>query len=299
MRTRPYRGWDDLRAMQAVCSERLLASPGRAAAHPGDIAWWVGWPPSSVESLAEMFLLWEEGDDVVGFAAFLPDDGDLSVFASPALTDTGVAGEFENAAHSWASGRDASVRWIEFEDETAAVERWRDRGYRPTDESYLNLTRALDDVVDEGRGKGRGKDRVRPVGDDDVEGRASITHAAFASPKPFAEYAADYAVFRASPAYPHGWDLLLRDADGRAAACCIAWPDPVSRAGTFEPVATHPELHRRGFGRALLLDGLRRFAAAGMMYAIVGVHADNPGAEALYRSVGFRRDRVLRAYERP
>jgi Acetyltransferase (GNAT) family. len=73
---------------------------------------------------------------------------------------------------------------------------------------------------------------------------------------------------------------------------------PVSRAGTFEPVATHPDLHRRGFGRALLLDGLRRFAAAGMTYAIVGAVIENPRAEALYRSVGFLPDRLLREYER-
>ena len=294
MDTRPYRGWDDLRAMRSVCSARLLASPGRAAAHPGDIAWWVGWPPRPVERLAETFLLWEEGGEVVGFASFLPDEGDLSVFVSPSLTDTEAAVEFEDAAHTWATRGGASVQWTEFEDETAAVERWRDRGYRPADVSSLNLTRTLDALLDEGGGD----DRVRPVGDDDIEDRAAITHAAFGEPGPFADYAADYAGFRASPAYPHGWDLLLRDADGRAAACCIAWPDPVSRAGTFEPVATHPELHRRGFGRALLLDGLRRFAAAGMTYAIVGVDVDNPGAEALYRSVGFRPDRVLRGYER-
>jgi hypothetical protein len=37
-----------------------------------------------VERLAEMFLLWEEGDEVVGFAAFQPDEGYLSVFQSPA-----------------------------------------------------------------------------------------------------------------------------------------------------------------------------------------------------------------------
>ena len=134
---------------------------------------------------------------------------------------------------------------------------------------------------------------------DDIEDRAAITHAAFEAPEPFDRYLADYAAFFASPAYPHGWDLLLRDTDGRAAACCIAWPDPVSRAATFEPVATHPDLHGQGFGRALLLEGLRRFAAAGMTYAIVGVDVDNAPAKALYRSVGFRPDRVLRAYERP
>ncbi|MDP9330518.1 MAG: GNAT family N-acetyltransferase [Actinomycetota bacterium] len=62
---------------------------------------------------------------------------------------------------------------------------------------------------------------------------------------------------------------------------------------------THPDCSVRGFGRALLQEGLRRFAAAGMTYAIVGVDADNPGAEALYRSVGFRPDRLLRVYARP
>jgi hypothetical protein len=35
-----------------------------------------------------------------------------------------------------------------------------------------------------------------------------------------------------------------------------------------------------------------------MTYAIVGVDVANPGAEALYRSVGFQPDRVLRVYER-
>ena len=295
MSARAYRGWDDLRAMQALCSAKLLASPGRAVAHPGDIAWFAGWPPGPVQRLAERFLMWEEGDEVVGFASLDPEEGDFSVFVAPTLMDTAAAIHFEDDALAWASRGDGPVRWVEFEDETAAVERWRDRGYRPTDVAYLNLTHALDDEA----GRGTGDDRVRPVGEGDVEDRASITYAAFESTDPFEEYAADYAAFRASPAYPRGWDLMLRDEHGRAAACCLAWPDPVSQAGTFEPVATHPDLHRRGFGRALLLDGLRRFADAGMTYAIIGVEVDNPGAEALYRSVGFRPDRLLRGYERP
>jgi GNAT superfamily N-acetyltransferase len=292
---RPYRGWDDLPAMQAVCSAKLLAAPGRAVAHPGDIAWWVGWPPSSVERLAEEFLLLEDGDQVVGFASVMHDDSDLSVFVLPALADTETASDFEDEALTWASRGDISVRWVEFEDEITAVQRWHDRGFRPTQEAYLNLTRALDDVDRDSDAD----ERVRPVGDDDVEGRASITHAAFGSLKPFDEYAANYAAFRGSPAYPHGWDLLLRDPDVGAAACCIAWPDPVSHSGTFEPVASHPKVHGRGFGKALLLDGIRRFAEAGMTWAIVLVDVDNPRAEALYRSVGFEPDRTLRVYGRP
>lgn len=293
MDVRSYRGWDDLRAMQAVCSSKLLAAPGRAVAHPGDMAWWVGWPPRSPEALADRVLLWEDGGDVAGFATFDPE-GDLSVFLMPARADTDAAGGFEDVALAWASRGDVPVRWMEFEDETAAVERWHARGFRPTDVGYLNLVRPLDDPADRGATDGR----VQPVGEDDVTERAAITHAAFEDSEPLGDYAADYTAFRASPAYPDGWDLLLRDAGGRAAACCLAWPDPISRAGTFEPVAVHPDLHRQGYGRALLQDGLRRFAEAGMTYVIIGAEVDNPGAEALYRSVGFRPDRMLRGYAR-
>jgi hypothetical protein len=139
------------------------------------------------------------------------------VFVSPEFTDTEAAVDFEDAALTWASRGDTPVRWTEFEDETAAVERWRDRGFLPTDEGYLNLTRVLDDAVAEAERD----DRVQPVGDDDVEDRASITHAAFRKKRPFAQYAAEYAGFRASRAsgrrLQRTVDRRMRDHDsGRA-----------------------------------------------------------------------------------
>ncbi len=280
--------------MQALCSARLLAAPGRANAHPGDIAWWAGWPRKSEETLADTFLLWEARGDLAAFAARDPDEGDLAVFTAPACAETPDAIAFEEAAHAWASRGDRPAQWVEFDDEHDAVGRWRDRGYHPAPGGYLNMTVSLDDVDADAPAD----DRVRPVGDGDTTDRAAITHAAFESDRPLTDYAADYALFRASPAYPDGWDLILRNDDGRAVACCIAWIDPVSRASTFEPVATHPAFHGRGFGKALLLDGLRRFAAAGMTYAIVGVVVGNTPAESLYGSVGFRPDRTLRVYKR-
>jgi len=291
---RPFRDWEDLRAMQALCSARLLAAPGRAVAHPGDIAWWAGWPPKSDDALAHTFLLWEVQGDLAAFAARDPDGGELAVFPGPAHAETLDAIAFEEAALAWAARDGTPVQWAEFEDEHDAVGRWRDRGYQPATGGYLNMTVSLAEV-DAGA---PADDRIRAVGDKDAADRAEITHAAFDSDRPFAAYAADYATFRASPAYPDGWDLILRDDDGRPAACCIAWIDPISRVGTFEPVAAHPAFHGRGFGKALLLDGLRRFAADGMTYAIVGVVVGNAPAEALYRSVGFRPDRTLRVYER-
>lgn len=293
MVTRPCGGWDDLPAMQAVCSATLRASPGRASAHPGDIAWWAAWPPQPEDRLADMFLLWEEGDGVVGFGARRPDDADLAIFVDPVHANTEEAIRFEDEVEAWAVSFGGPVNWSVFEDE-AMVERWQHRGYRPVGNAYLNLVRQLADVRD-----AEADPRVRPVDDDDVDDRARITHDAFEKAEPMSDYLADYRRFRTSPAYPHGWDLMLRDPDGHPAACRIAWPDRVSGAATFEPVATHPSMHRRGYGAAVLREGFRRLAAAGMTYAIVGVETDNPAAEALYRSVGFHPDRVVRSYQRP
>jgi ribosomal protein S18 acetylase RimI-like enzyme len=55
----------------------------------------------------------------------------------------------------------------------------------------------------------------------------------------------------------------------------------------------------QGLDDALLLEGLRRFAAAGMSYVIIGADVDYPASQALYRSVGFLPDRILRDHERP
>ena len=241
-----------------------------------------------------MFLLWEAGGQVVGFAARDPEENDLGVFVAPTLEHTPDAIALEDTALAWASERGTSVQWMEFDDEHDAVRRWAERGYLPTPGGYLNLTAGLERVDPHGPADRR----VGSVADEDIADRAAITHAAFGSSRPLADYVADYERFRASPAYPHGWDLVLHDDDGRAAACCIAWIDPTSRVGTFEPVATHPRAEGRGYARALLTEGLRRFAAAGMTYAIVGVVIGNERAEAVYRSVGFAPDRVLRSFER-
>jgi ribosomal protein S18 acetylase RimI-like enzyme len=298
-RLRPWRGWDDLIAMQALCSRRLASAPGRAYAHPGDIAWWAGWPPADHAGLAAKCLLWEEADELAGFAMLDPADRAFSILVAPERIDTEHAAAFEDAVTARvARGVDGPIRVLEFEDEHATIERWRRRGFSPIDEGYVNHVRSIDPATD----TGPQDDAVviAPVGDDDVDARASVTYAAFANERPYERYLADYAAFRGTPAYPGGWDLLARDAaSGAPVACTIAWADHASGTGTFEPVATHPDAHRRGFGRAVLAEGLRRWAEAGLHTAIVGSELHNEAASALYRSAGFVPDHLLRVYERP
>ncbi len=83
--------------------------------------------------------------------------------------------------------------------------------------------------------------------------------------------------------------------DGRIAAFCIAWLDPLNRVGLFEPVGTHLDFQRKGLGRAVVFEGLRQLRAAGMQTAIVGAESDNPPAYHLYVSVGFRSIYKIRA----
>ena len=229
--------------MQSLCAARLLASPGRAK-HPGDIAWWAGWPRKSDEALADTFLLWEVRGALAAFAARDAGEGDLAVFTAPAHAETPDAIAFEETALAWASRGDTAVQWVEFEDEDDAVGRWRERGYRPTPVGYRNMTVSLEDVDADAAVDvrvRRSATTTRPI--------AAITHAAFQSDRPFTDYAADYAAFRASPAYPDG-STLPRDDDGQAVACCIAWVDRSAepRPGTRRHA---PRVPRARFCKAL------------------------------------------------
>ena len=88
-----------------------------------------------------------------------------------------------------------------------------------------------------------------------------------------------------APLYRRDLDLLAAASDGSVAAFCTVWFDDVNRAGVFEPVGTVPAHQRRGLGKALLCEGLRRLKKLGATMAYVGSYS--PEAGALYASVGF------------
>jgi mycothiol synthase len=66
----------------------------------------------------------------------------------------------------------------------------------------------------------------------------------------------------------------------------------------FEPVGTHPDFLRKGLGRAVMLEGLRRLQQSGMRQAIVSTYEDNQAAIKLYESTGFQVVTQLGTYEK-
>jgi GNAT superfamily N-acetyltransferase len=98
-----------------------------------------------------------------------------------------------------------------------------------------------------------------------------------------------YERLRTKPLYREDLDLVVATAEGDLAAYCIVWWDPETRTGEFEPVGTAERFRRRGFGKAVLLEGLRRLHELGAEYAIVisGMGPEAEPARRLYGSAGF------------
>jgi mycothiol synthase len=88
-----------------------------------------------------------------------------------------------------------------------------------------------------------------------------------------------------APLYRRDLDLVAIAPDGSVAAFCTIWFDDVTRTGAFEPVAAVPAHQRRGLGKAVMTEGLRRLQRLGATQATVGSYSAHAGA--LYASMGF------------
>lgn len=98
---------------------------------------------------------------------------------------------------------------------------------------------------------------------------------------------AAYRRLREAPGYAPDLDLVAAAPDDAFGAYCICWYDPVNRTGEFEPVGTRPAHRRKGLGRAVILEGLRRLRDRGAETAYVySVHTSDASTR-LYESAGF------------
>jgi mycothiol synthase len=92
-----------------------------------------------------------------------------------------------------------------------------------------------------------------------------------------------YRNIQTAPLYRRDLDLVAIAPEGDIAAFCTIWLDDGTRSACFEPVATVPAHQRRGLGKAVMTEGLRRLQRMGAATALVGGYST--AANALYRSV--------------
>lgn len=141
---------------------------------------------------------------------------------------------------------------------------------------------------------------VRSVRDEpaDLQARVDL-HCEVWAPSKFSH--TGYERLRTKPLYRPDLDLVVETAEGELASYCIVWWDPVTRMGEFEPVGTAERFRGRGYGKAILREGMRRLRALGGGYATVINTMDERGEASryLYASAGFRTVAMFERYSRP
>jgi GNAT superfamily N-acetyltransferase len=301
---RLYQDERDLKAMRNLLIAGRRANNGSYYIHTGDLNWWLYYPPLEGNFWDHIYL-WDDPTEpggLLGWALVSPDWVGIDVYILPDLRGSALARDMylwteeqaEKIAHK--QGKTTiHVLWVLHDDEVLD-HYFRQRGYE-LKRGYVHLTRRLDEMIP--AAQGMGEFEVRGCkGEPEVADRAKAQYGAFGSSAPFERYLERFRNFMRSPVYKHELDIVALAPDKQLGAFCIVWMDQVNQVGLFEPVGTHPIVQRKGLGKAVMLEGLRRLQASGMRQAIVSTFEDNPAAINLYESVGFHVINKLGTYEK-
>ena len=278
--TRPYAGEDDYARMRSLLVTIAAAGPAHYCT-VGDLDWWRfgNGDPETVRATQ----LWFDGDELVAFA-WSPYDaqGELLTHPDYRAAEDGLYAWIEARRGQAAPSQPCAV-WA-YDSDTPRVACLRARGYARTGRCFryrtCNLAEAPPAVP---LPPGYSIRNVR--GEADLERRVAVHRAAFAPSRMTVE---KHRRVLAAPTYRADLDLVVVAPGGDFAAYCLVWLDTANALGVFEPVGTDPAHQRRGLGKAVLAEGLRRLRALGARAAFVNSHGDSVAANRLYDSAGFR-----------
>jgi mycothiol synthase len=300
---RGYQGAGDMELLRTFVVS-MRAGGDHACWHSGDLVWRL-FLHSLGHELEQTVRLWFDGrGQVQAFAIVTPRSrtGNLlfdvqvhPLARSQVLLEQVLSWVESQAAATVPAPRllctDTGVHDVDVE-QMAALQA---RGFRPRGDGGLLLARSLAEPIP-GPALPAGF-RLRPVAGPQEAGPRAEAHRDAFHPSRITDEA--YLHLMGTPGYAAAWDLVAEAPGGALAAFCLLWLDAANGTGEFEPVGTRPAFRRRGLARALLLEGLRRLAAAGATSAVVGpIDADDGVALELYRSAGFVPVHCLSTYVR-
>ena len=256
-------------------------APFAAGLHSGDLGWHLRLPD---ERLDDAFLVWADGgaplavglaEDVVLRTAVAPAH-DQSPELAEALAD--VMREFEYVD---ALGGSAVRRLL------------LERGWSVDPDPWVLLHKDLgaDDAAVEDAGS-----RVLD-GEADVEARTAVQRSAFA---PGSTFWPEYWLRMAEgPTYDPRFEMVTWTSDGRPAAAATGWYAGPGRCAILEPVGTHADHRRAGYGRRVNLAVMAALARAGASGVRVHTPASNIAAVKAYEACGMRHVDWTTALVRP
>ena len=297
MKQRMYAGEADLKLLQDFNAAAIAVTDHCGYLHPGDIPFHI-YNGNKRYDPTEILKIWEDERGVAAWRMVDPSHKSYDAQVRPDLR----GGIFERDLLE-----DAEARLMEFmrrydvRSDVICADAFR--GDTPRSELLVALGWEPDDELPYVLNKMKIEPVIvpaLPVGysfrsahaPDDAAALAEVHNASFgASWTP-----ESYRRFMASPGYAPERELVIQAPDGSLVAFTIIWYDHLNRTGSFEPVGTHRDHWRQGFGRAVMTYGLQQMAAAGMELATVAHFGNNEAARGLYQAIGFRPWHLLDGY---
>ena len=294
----PYQDARDLDALLALTAAASTSGARHGYYEPGDVVWQMfQWPPLVFDP-AEHIFIWHDDADTdgtpVGFA--WADGPSEAIFQlHPRMRANAQGSALLDAMIAWGEerARQANATRMEIpalEDDTlydAALQRHGFTRGQPSEVVFQQ--RLADSIPAPTLPDGW---TVRPiVGPTEYDQRVELHRAVW---RPSRVTLEAYERLRAAPLYRPDLDLVVVSPEGAFAAYCICWYDAANHAGEFEPVGVHRDFRRRGFGKIVVQEGLRRLQALGATLASVTPAASGnsekfvaAAAHGLYASAGF------------
>ncbi len=291
---RPYEGEDDFWRMRDFLRRVfLLNNRWERSWHVArlDYARWHGLINLAQLRLEDVAVLWEADNELIGF--IMPDGGkgEAHLCVHPAHQTRELEEQMLDVAEDRlaAQAQDGTCKLTVWSPEVDDQRRdlLAAHGYRKSEHAESVWRRSLDEPIpDVPLAPGYS---VRSLGDG-----LELLERCYASGLGFHQGDINIAVdnrndvtwyrnIQTAPLYRRDLDLVAVAPDGAIAAVCTLWFDDVTRSAYFEPVATVPAHQKRGLGKAVMTEGLRRLQRMGCTLASVG--GSSPWANALYRSV--------------
>lgn len=294
---RTYTGAADLKLLQDFNARAIAVTDHCGYLHPGDITHHI-YSGNKRYNPAEILTIWEDSQ---GVAAWLLDDLGHKSFDAQIRPDL-RGGDLEREVLQLAEDRTVEglrrhgisgdrIYSEAFRGDTARADTLVALGWQPDNEPPYVLNRVRIGAVDVPTlPEGYSFRSARGLGE--ASALAEIHNAAFGpvwTPE-------EYRRAMASPGYAPERELVIEAPDGTFVAFTVTWYDHLNRTGLFEPVGTHSDYRRRGFGRAIVMYGMQQMAAAGMSLASVAHFANKEAARGLYHACGFRPWHLLDGY---
>ena len=290
MRKRPYTGEADLTLLQDFNAAAIAATNHCGYVHPGDIPHRL-FNGNKYYDPAEVMTIWEDEQGIAAWLLVAPRHKSYDAQLRPDLR----GGQLERDVLEYAAPRLIELmqqHGIEgdciytdaFRRDTTRSELLLDLGWQAADNESPYVLNHMEIKTVEVPLLPKGYSFQTARGVEDAAALAEVHGGSFGS-----SWTPElYRQVMESPGYAPERELVIQTPEGNYAAFTVIWYDHLNRTGLFEPVGTHKDYHRQGFGRAIVLYGLQQMAAAGMKFATVAHFGQNEAARRLYQGCGFR-----------